>query len=112
MLSVATACADWGGEVAPIRNAADQACVQQMLFPQQASWIGLLQSPFATAVGDGWSVNGDNVALTYTNWDTGQPNDANNVENGAEQCGFMTAEGKWQDTDCSSTALLRFSCRR
>ena len=86
--------------------------MQQTLFPQQASWIGLLQSPIANTVDGGWSINGDDMALTFTNWDAGQPNDANGSENGAEQCAFMTTDGKWQDSDCTSTSLVRFSCRR
>jgi hypothetical protein len=112
VLGAASACSNWGGELAPIRSAADDACVSQTLFPQQASLIGLLQSPFATAVDQGWSVNGDNAPLTYMNWDGGQPNDLDGTENGQEQCAYMPTNGKWQDDDCNNTALVRFSCRR
>ncbi|HUS31764.1 MAG TPA: C-type lectin domain-containing protein [Kofleriaceae bacterium] len=106
-------CANWGGKLAPIRNAMDQACVATTLFPGQASWIGFEQAPATTTVAGGWSWNGDNVTPTYTNWDTAgnQPDDQNGSENGQEQCAFMPTTGLWHDTDCFGT-LYRFSCRK
>jgi len=112
VLGAGIACGNWGGELAPLRTPADEDCVSQALFPQQASWIGLIQAPLQTSPSAGWSWNGDGHALAFTNWDTGQPNDASGAETGSEQCAFMTTGGKWQDDDCSASSLVRFSCRR
>jgi len=111
-LAASGACNGWGGELAPIRDANDQACVSQMLFPSQASWTGFEQSITSTTLSGGWSWNSDGVVPTFVNWDPGQPNDFNGVENGQEQCAYMTTSGGWQDTDCFSAASYRFSCRR
>jgi hypothetical protein len=106
------ACTAWGGKLAPIRSAADQQCVAQLLFPGQANWIGLEQSDSATTVSSGWSWNSDGAPLTFTAWATGQPNDANGNENSAEQCAYMSTSGTWQDTDCTANVYTRFSCRK
>jgi hypothetical protein len=108
----AALCDGWGGKLAPIRNASDQACVATTLFPSQASWIGFEQDVNATTLLGGWTWNSDGVAPSYTSWDTnGQPDDQNGSENGQEQCAFMPTTGLWHDTDCFGT-LYRFSCRK
>jgi hypothetical protein len=105
-------CSAWGGKLAPIRDANDQACVGTTLFSSQASWIGFEQSVNASSLTGGWSWNSDGVTPTYTHWDTnGQPDDNNGSENGQEQCAFMPTTGVWHDTDCFGT-LYRFSCRK
>jgi len=106
------ACTSWGGKLAPIRDAADQACVSQMVWPGDAHWIGLEQSYSAVETYRGWSWNGDNMQLAFAAWDSGQPDDINGNENDhAEQCAMMSTIGAWHDVPCSGT-LYRFSCRR
>jgi hypothetical protein len=112
VLGASIACGNWGGQLAPLRTPDDEACVNQFLFPQQASWIGLVQAPLQISPSAGWSWNGDGQAPSFTDWDSGQPNDGTGVETGSEQCAFMTTGGKWQDGDCSASSLARFSCRR
>jgi hypothetical protein len=109
----ASACTAWAGKLAPVRTLADQNCVAVTLFPTQASWIGFEQANNAATVSAGWSWNSDGVTSSYTNWDTAgnQPDDANNNENGAEQCAFLPTTGLWHDADCGG-GLYRFSCRR
>jgi hypothetical protein len=108
---VATLCTNWGGKLAPIRDVNDEACVAQVIFPSQASWIGFEQASGQSSVSAGWSWNSDAMTPAYTNWDNGQPNDQNGSENGQEQCAFMTTSGGWQDVDCGDNTFYRFSCR-
>ena len=109
----AVACNGWGGSLAPIRNAGDQACVEQTLFPSQAHWIGFEQASTASSVTANWTWNSDGVAVMYTGWGAGQPNDSNGNEiDHAEQCAFMNTAGDWHDSPCSDGGLYRFSCRR
>jgi len=104
-------CAGWGGKLAPIRDASDEGCVALVLFPGQSSWSGLEQQNTATQLAQGWTWNGDGVAISYTHWDLGQPDDANGSENGAEQCSMLNSFGFWHDVPCGNT-LYRFTCRR
>jgi hypothetical protein len=108
---VAKLCTDWGGRLAPLRDANDQACVAQVVFPSQASWIGFTQADGQSTLTAGWSWDSDGIAPMYTHWDSGQPNDQNGSENGQEQCAYMTTSGGWQDTTCSDSQFYRFSCR-
>lgn len=110
--TVAAACVAWGGKLAPLRTAADQGCVSQMVFPSQASWIGFEQAPGQITPALGWSWNSDGVPLTYTHWSSGQPDDgsATHTETGREQCAYMTTLGEWQDTPCTGNVFYRFSC--
>jgi hypothetical protein len=111
--AAATACANWGGKLAPLRTQADENCVAQTLFPSQAHWIGLEQAGNASSVAGSWTWNSDGMALSFTGWGTGQPNDINGNENDhAEQCAFMNTSGDWHDTPCSDGGLYRFSCRQ
>ena len=104
------ACKDWGGHLAPIRSAADEACVSNVLFPSQASWIGFEQASSTTLLGN-WSWNSDGIAPAYTHWASGQPNDVDGTESNEEQCAMMSTIGTWQDVPCTGQALFRFSCR-
>lgn len=106
-----TWCGQWGGKLAPILSAADQTCVDTMLFPMQASWIGIVQGLNEATPAAGWSWNGDGVTPSYQHWSNGQPDDANDQENGAEQCAYMPTFALWFDVPCDMQ-LFRFSCRR
>jgi hypothetical protein len=108
---VAQICTAWGGKLAPIRDAAEQACVQGQIFPSQASWIGFEQAPGQTVKDVGWSWNSDGIVPSYTNWSSGQPNDLDGTESGSEQCAFMTTGGTWQDVPCAGQQFFRFSCK-
>jgi hypothetical protein len=109
--TAAMKCANWGGELAPLRDVNDQACVHQGLFDQQASWIGFVQDPLATMKAAGWSWNSDGQTPGFTQWAGGQPNDADGTESGQEQCAVMSTGGDWQDVPCTGQTYARFSCR-
>jgi hypothetical protein len=110
--TASAACTAWGGRLAPLQTQADQDCVHLTVFPGAASWIGFEQSAGATTLTGGWTWNSDGITPSFTNWSGGQPNDgADGVENGEEQCAYMSnPSGAWQDTACS-TLLFNFSCR-
>ena len=110
--TVAQYCRAWGGLLAPIRDAADEDCVSQMVFPNQASWIGFQQAPAQVAPTVGWSWNSDGVVATYTQCGGGEPNDVDTVENDEQDCAAMNTAGNWYDWPCTGQAYYRYSCRR
>lgn len=93
-------CALWGGELARMETAANQTCVNAA-FAGSARWLGLEQG-VSTQVAGNWSWSGDGVALAYTNWAGGQPNDNNGSESGEEQCAYLSnPNGGWHDAPCT-----------
>ncbi len=109
--TAAAACQAWGGRLAPLQTQQDQDCVHLTVLPGKASWIGFEQANNASAVNTDWSWNSDGIAPTFLNWNGGQPNDGDGVEDGTEQCAYMSnPSGTWQDQPCS-TSFANFSCR-
>ena len=66
-------------------------------------WIGATDSETGIWI---WSY--DYVPLTYSNWNTGEPN--NHRDQGENCCHIMFDNGKWNDIMCSRKA--RFVCKR
>jgi len=109
--TAAAACTAWGGRLAPLQTQADQDCVQLTVLPGHASWIGFEQAAGATTLTSGWSWNSDGITPSFTNWGGGQPNDLDGIEDGQEQCAYMsTPSGTWQDQGCG-LLFFNFSCR-
>ena len=107
--TAAMRCSQWHGKLAPLRDAASNHCIRDTVFMTGDVWIGLEQSATATMVDTNWSWNSDGLALTFTAWTTGQPDDMDMTENGQEQCAFMpNATETWSDTSCTRT--LPFVC--
>lgn len=101
-----TRCSAWGGHLASILSQADEDCLGNA--HPAAVWIGYVQAANQASVSAGWNwVAGQPV--TYTNWGTGQPDDGDAVENGAEQCAYKSTMGVWEDEVC--TAPTGFACR-
>ena len=65
--------------------------------------IGFRQSSGQTQPGTGW-LNVEGNVPTYTNWNSGEPNDGDRYENGNQNCGRMWDIGTWDDVSCSSSA--------
>jgi len=103
----AAACVAWGGHLAPVHSQGNQDCVALTLFPNQASWIGFHQAA-SGQVGENWSWS-DGTSSSFTSWSTGQPSDGDGVEDGTEQCAYMSTSTRWQDAAC--TGSYKFSCR-
>lgn len=101
------ACAGWMGALGEIDDATEQGCVAGHV--AAATWIGLIQSATATTPAAGWTWNGT-TPVVYTTWATGKPDDADNQENGAEQCGSIRIDGTWDDDNCGGS--LNFLCER
>jgi hypothetical protein len=102
-----TACTNWGGALGEINDPAEQTCVAAKL--ASATWLGLIQPDNSMSPGMGWTWNGVD-RIDYTNWLTGKPDDADGVENGAEQCASMEVGGGWDDQNCGGA--LDFFCER
>jgi hypothetical protein len=101
----ASRCAAWGGELAVFDSAEAVTCA---LTNVPVSWIGLTQSGIAASPASGWTWNGT-IPLSFTAWNTAQPDDGDGIENGSEQCGAASGGG-WDDIAC--TGDRGFICRR
>ncbi len=89
-------CEDSGGWLATVRNAGEN----EMLVNRRPSktveyFFGLNDID----VEESFKFQDDSSA-SYTNWASGEPNDAN----GGEDCGVISSDGKWNDIPCTSTA--------
>ncbi len=73
-----------------------------------AVWIALVQATGQTAPAAGWRWSRDGqagAALGTADWASGQPDDGDGTENGAEGCAAMTSAG-WTDDACTATHPL------
>ena len=102
-----TACMGWTGALGEIDDATEQACVASHI-ATATFWFGAIQSDAATTPGGGWTWNGTQPVV-YTSWTPGKPDDADGVEDGAEQCGTIRPGG-WDDDNCNQ--MLPFFCER
>ncbi|MDB4953794.1 MAG: hypothetical protein JWO36_1363 [Myxococcales bacterium] len=99
-------CQAWGGHLASILSQADEDCLNNA--HPDAAWIGHVQASVLLSPAAGWSwIAGQPV--TYTNWSTGQPDDGDGIENGAEQCAYKSTTNVWLDAPC--TTVNGFACR-
>lgn len=108
----ASRCSQWktNGKLAPFKSQIDQDCFRTEIQPAGDAWTGLVQSSSAGSVGSNWSWNGDNQSLSFMNWRSSQPDDADGVENGTEQCAsIVDTQNTWEDTTCAT--VLPFGCR-
>ncbi|MDB4959805.1 MAG: macrophage mannose receptor 1 [Myxococcales bacterium] len=107
-------CNQWGGTLASISSAADQPCVDQLLATVPADlWIGYVQTTPALAVDLGWSWLDGTPSTAYTNWSVSQPDDADGVEDGDEQCGeIFVVDHKRNDLICASANPVGMACSK
>lgn len=85
----ATACARFGGQLAVIDDATENAAVAAMV--SSASWLGLTD---AEVEGTWRSAAG--AAQTYFSWAMNQPDDSMN-----EDCATLDPSGGWNDLSCA-----------
>jgi len=106
-------CTAWGGKLARLTSNARDACIRSTVAPTGDLWIGLEQEPGEAQLLDGWSWNSDHVNPPFFNFDNqgsgNQPDDADGVENGQENCAAIAAgRSKWNDTACGGSRA--FAC--
>jgi len=103
--SARTVCAALGGDLASITSAAENAFVAAQVTPS-AVWLGGTDA----AVEGTWTwSNGD--AFGYSNWNTGEPNDAGTGEDCNAMYGPATTHaGLWNDADCANA--YAYVCER
>jgi hypothetical protein len=66
-------------------------------------FIGLRQSSGQSSPGAGWLTVSGNIP-PYLNWNPGEPNDMDGVEDGWQNCSRMyISDGKWDDVSCTAT---------
>jgi hypothetical protein len=106
------ACAAWGGTLASVRDATEENCLESIVPIQGNAWIGLVQAAGAAMPADDWTWL-DGLPLGYTHWFSGEPNDADGIENDSEQCGMIYSPSigsGWNDAECSKS--LQIACSR
>lgn len=99
-------CRAWGGG-ADLGRTLSQAQLDCLPGITNDAWIGLVQSPAATELDTGWSWLGDPVS--FTAWNTAEPNDLDDIEDHQEECGLYSGGG-WIDDSCN--AVKRYICSR
>jgi hypothetical protein len=105
--TASTACTGWMGALGQIDNMLEQTCVT--MYVSGSNWIGLRQLDTATMRDRDWYWNNPNVAVDFTHWDSGKPDDGDGRENHAEQCGKLDGT-TWDDASCSQ--INGFLCER
>ncbi|XP_043407079.1 mannose-binding protein [Chelonia mydas] len=88
-------CAKAGGALACPRNQAENTALQEIVKASEQTYLGISD---VQTEGKFVYLNGEPV--TYTNWNTGEPNN-----NGNEDCVAMYDNGKWNDLDCSNSKV-------
>ncbi len=108
-------CQSRGGYLVIISSAGENNFVKN-LGEKTSKWIGYYQDPDTLADNNGWPEGcpGNeptgcwkwlpNEASTYTNWHSGEPNNARGIEN----CAHMLSDGTWNDNNC--LAWIHFVC--
>ena len=101
-----THCQTFGGDLASVADAAENSFVHSLADDSTASWTG-----FNDQASEGswkWS---DGTAVTYTNWNGGEPNNSGN-----EDCMHLykyagqSSSGRWNDANCGSG--YPYTCER
>uniref|UniRef100_A0A8C3T258 C-type lectin domain-containing protein n=1 Tax=Chelydra serpentina TaxID=8475 RepID=A0A8C3T258_CHESE len=91
-------CSQAGGQLASPRNAAENAAIQQIVVLYNKSvFLGIND---IQTEGRFKYLNGENIV--YSNWQTGEPNN----DNGVEDCVELYSSGKWNDKSCGERRLI------
>ncbi|XP_050816638.1 mannose-binding protein-like [Gopherus flavomarginatus] len=85
-----------GGALACPHNRAENTALQEILKDSEQAYLGMSD---VQTEGKFLYLNGGPV--TYTNWETGEPNNNKN-----EDSVSMYSNGKWNDIDCSNSEIL------
>lgn len=89
-------CARAGSTLASPRNDAENTALKDLVRPARQAHIGI-----SDAQTEGRFVYLSGGAVTYSKWNTGEPNNLRN-----EDCVVIHESGEWNDVDCSSTQAL------
>ncbi|XP_072020401.1 macrophage mannose receptor 1-like [Amphiura filiformis] len=92
-------CRDQGGDLASFHSSTEEMYIRDSYLPndpdnQYGYWIGL--NDRAVEGGFTWT---DTTPVEYTNWEPGEPNDYEDVEDCVES--FMNPGRGWNDQECS-----------
>lgn len=87
-------CTHFQGSVATPRNAEEDKAIQEVA--KGDTFLGITDVKT-----EGRFVDLTGRALTYENWGSGEPNDANS----AEDCVMLQTDAKWNDISCSVSLL-------
>ncbi|XP_006880454.1 PREDICTED: mannose-binding protein C-like [Elephantulus edwardii] len=88
---VRTLCAHYQASVATPMSAEENSAILQVA--KEEAFLGITDE-----VTEGQFLDLTGRRVTYTNWNDGEPNDAN-----SEDCVVLLRDGKWNDASCSSS---------
>ncbi|XP_019062200.1 mannose-binding protein C isoform X1 [Fukomys damarensis] len=93
-------CAQFQASVATPKNAEENRAIRNAA--HEGAFLGITDEK-----NEGQFVDMAGSALTYTNWNLGEPNNAN----AEEDCVILLSDGKWNDVSCSTSfeAVCEFS---
>ncbi|KAM6306355.1 pulmonary surfactant-associated protein D [Aegotheles albertisi] len=89
-------CAKAGSTLASPRNEAENTALKDLIRPSKYAYIGISDEQ---TEGNFTYLTGG--AVTYTNWNAGEPNNLKN-----EDCAVIQDSGKWNDVNCSHSRAL------
>lgn len=101
-------CENWGGKLVEPRTTQVMNCLESV--QQDDVWMGMQQAALVTTPAQGWTWISNPPTVQTFLWRAGDPDDADGVEDGQEQCAITKATQKWVDQAC--TSLQGFACER
>lgn len=88
-------CAQFQGSVASPKNAEENRAIKNVV--GEHAFLGITDEE-----NEGQFVDMEGKRLTYTNWNTGEPNNSDS----GEDCVVLLSDGKWNDIPCSSVSKV------
>jgi hypothetical protein len=96
-------CDAMGGKLAVPTSAARNEVIRGLNTGSDL-FIGLKQDSGQSSTSLGWRTVGAGAIPPYLNWNPGEPNDSDGVENDHQNCSRMyISDGEWDDVSCTNT---------
>ncbi|MFL5345040.1 MAG: lectin-like protein [Hyalangium sp.] len=94
-------CTAMGGRLATPANSGANAAITSII--TDLTYIGINQASGQSSTSAGWQTP-EGYAASYFNWNSGEPNDMDGVEDGWQNCARMYTTGYWDDVYCGNSS--------